>query len=195
MSTLNLNVDDCSESHFPIDLIKTGNKIYNNLVNIAETTAGLLILIPVFVASIIVVPITYIVICIVFTYYLFRIKHKVSKIINNTITNDNYRKSYKMLLSSRECLSDFKNIEEKSKIGAKGKLVHPLLFFIRKFHFEIKKLNSYLEDQLFESNEALKIPAEDIKFLKNQLNKTDHDWDNDELWADFQAEHHQYIPN
>ena len=195
MSTLNLNIDECSESQFPIELVFTGNKIYNSIVSLAKSTAGFLVLIPIFIASIIVLPFTYLFSCIILTYLLVSIRRKVNKLIKVEVSDDNYKEHYHLFLNTKECLSEFEKIIHKSGLGTKGKLLIPILYYLKNFSLEIKKLNNHLKDQLFEAFDASTIPVEDVKFLKDQLDTIEHDWDDDKLWADFQVEHHQHMSN
>lgn len=190
MSTYNLDINQCSKNQFPIELIFIGNQIYKGFVKLAKTTAGIIILIPIGVASIVILPITYILIVSIFTYYLIRINISTPKILKIVVTKDNYENLYNLFLASNVAYSDLKKIEASGKFGTKGLLIKPILFFIRRFHIQVSKVNHHLETQLFKAHNPTEVPIEDVEFFRAQVNAIDHDWDDDEIWKEFQIKHH-----
>lgn len=190
MSTYNLNIEDCNKNKFPIELIFDGNEIFNRIVKLANYSAGVIALIPIGIASIIVLPITYFILAIIFTFYLYRIKRSTSKILQLLVDKDNYKVLYDLYLFSNRTHSELSKIESVSKASAKGWLIKPFFFFIKKFHVEVLKVNQHLEEQLFEESNSEPASFEDIEFFRTQLKDVDHDWNDDELWKNFQNKHH-----
>lgn len=190
MSTYNLHIDQHSKNQFLNDLIFVGNQIYNGLVNLGKTTAGFIILVPLSLALIVVLPITYILISVIFTYFLISLNILTSKALKLVVTKENYTEVYDFYLFTNKCISDFVRIESKSKEGGKGILLTPVIFFIKRFHSKVLRINHYLESQLFEKHNSLEIPTEDVEFLRAQLKDGYNDWDDDELWKGFQVKHH-----
>lgn len=189
MSTYNLQIDQHSKNQFIIDLIFVGNQIYNGLINLAKTTAGIIILIPLSIALILVLPITYILLSLILIYYLLSLNILTSKALKIVISKENYTESYNFYLFSNKCISDFVKIESKSKEGGKGMLLSPVLFFIKKFHTKLLIINRHLEGQLFEKHYSDQIPSEHVEFFRSQL-KGDEEWGDDEQWKEFQNKHH-----
>jgi len=190
MSTFNLNIEDCNKNQFPIDLIFIGNEIYKDIIKIAKTSAGIIILIPFGIASFILLPVTYIVLTVVLTYYLFRINYLTTKLLAVVATRDNYKDLYEFFIFSNKSISKLEIIESTSNKRYKGLFIKPVLFFIKRFHSNILKANHHLESQLFEIHNPSDIPIEDINYFRSQRLLSDDDWNDDELWKDFQIKHH-----
>jgi hypothetical protein len=190
MSTFNLNIEDCNKNKFPIELILGGNEIYNGIVKLAKYSAGVIALVPIGIASIIVLPITYFILAIIFIFYLYRITRSTSKILQLVADKDNYKDLYDLYLFSNRTNSELSKIESVSKDSAKGWLIRPFFFFLKKFHVEVLKVNQHLEEQLFEESNSESASVEDIEFFRAQLKNVEHDWNDDELWKNFQNKHH-----
>ena len=189
MSTFNLNIDQCTKDQFPIDLFFTGNQIYKSIVSLAKSTAGVVILVPLALASIIIVPLTYFLIVMVLTYYLFRLKYVSKGIKRMTVTVDNYTPMYDLYLGSNKALCDLKRI---ATINNKSKelLVAPVKFYVNRFHEIIFENSKFLEQQLFEVYDPGNLPEADIDNFRSQIKGEEDDWGDDELWRDFQSKHH-----
>ena len=190
MKTYNINLEDCEKNQFPIDLIFIGNQILKGVLQLARTTAGLIILLPIGVASLIIIPITYILIGIIFSFYIFRITKLTNRVLKIQGDRDNYSNLYSLFLQSNKADMSLRLIESKGGEGIKGFFLKPIVFFIKKMHFQVCKVNKHLESQLFESLNPDKVSKEDVEFFKSQRRISDDDWDDDELWEDFQTKHH-----
>lgn len=190
MSTFNLNVEDCNKNQFPIDLILIGNQIYNGIVSLGRYTAGIIVLVPLGIASIVIIPITYIILTVIFTFYLIRIHYSTLRILQITVNKENYKTLYNLFLFSNKTISNLTKIRSVNRGSKKSLLIRPILFFINKIYSEVTKVNQHLEEQLFEKQDPESLSDSDVEFFRNQLNTIDHDWNDGELWMNFQTEHH-----
>jgi len=190
MSTYNVNIDDCAKNQFPIELIFIGNQIFKGVMSLAKTTAGIIILLPIGIASLIILPITYFLIGIVFAYYIFCMKRSANEVLKVEVDKDSYAELYDLYLKTNKAKSSLDIIEYRSKTGIKGLLLRPILFFIKKMHIQVIKVNNHFESQLFKAHNPDDISIEDIEYFKAQLKPSSDDWNDDELWKDFQIKHH-----
>lgn len=187
MSTFNLDINQCSKNEFPIELIVTGKQIYRGFISLAKTTGGIIILIPLAVATLISLPFTYILATIIFTYYSIRIKFYTERILSVIVTKGNYKNLYDIYLHTKESLTIIENFISSGKFKI---MPYPINQFFKLFYRQISRANKYLEMQLFELHDPKTIPIEAIDSLKKQLSSIDHDWCDDVLWKDFQVKHH-----
>lgn len=193
MNSISLNYTGTDPSQFPIELIFTANQIYKAIERIAKYSAGILILIPLILTLLVAIPILYIIIGVIFTYYMISIHYRIKKELKKRISDNEYEVYYHTYLSMKKSAQNLNRILNVGKQGGKGWFLKPILFYIKNFSQDTNRLLKHFESQLFEDQKETGISDDDIKFLQKQLEGFEHDWDDDEKWADFQIAHHHHL--
>jgi hypothetical protein len=193
MSCIDMTIEQYSRNNSVLELFSNGKRIYKSISNIAQSTVGALILLPLGVAAIIIVPPTIIILSIILTYYLIRLSACTKRIIKISASNETYADLYDLFLTSQNVSRRLVKTNPKKQMQHGPFILKPLFWFVYKYELLNSEIYNHLEGQLFEVHDPDKIPVEDVECLRTELGKFDHDWDDDEIWADFQLKHHHSV--
>jgi hypothetical protein len=192
MNSLSVNLHH-SNNNLPIEIIFSVNKIYNNIVKIAESTIGFIVLIPILIGVIVTIPISYILIGIIFTYCLFSLIIKRKSILKEQVTVESYKEFYDLYLYTKAANEDLRKLDLRMSSLNKKLLLFPFSFFIKNFRKQCTLISETLESRLFEEHSDEKISPEDLEYFRSQLTDVESDWDDEKMWADFQTSHHHLL--
>lgn len=185
MNTLSMPSNQCPENQFPVLLLINGRVIGKKVLELTKFNAGRFILYSLYL----VFPLIFLVAFISLWFSNIQMKQLSKKIRRNGVTKESYEIHYNYYLALQKSIS---------RIEKDGKLNLPKIsnWFLNRLYIQISIFynilcedHEFLKNNLFEKNDNLDLPQEDVNYLLNQMKNMDHDWDDDELWKDFQIAH------